>query len=133
MTKLKENEMPLLSEEARIFLTTQIENSEDLDVLCLLRSNSSKEWSALEVSDQLGIEPIASCNRLLFLHRQGLLEHPSSGGPLYRFRFHPVSEMLQRVTEEISKVHLEFHEALVDYVEQIHKLQPPSEKIYCKR
>ncbi len=124
---------PKFSQEAQLFLAECIQSAEDLEVLFLLRANSTKEWSAAEVQEHLRIEIIAAGKRLFSLHMNGLLAHPRSAGPLYRYRYHPVSEVLEKATEEIAKAYSDYRDAVVNYLENLSRTAMASEVPQIKR
>jgi hypothetical protein len=91
-----------LSEQARSFITSHLHSVEDLEVLMLVRTDPWKEWSADEISAPLQLTPVFASNRLVGLYLQGLLTHPESAGPMYRFRYCPSSRSMESITAEIA-------------------------------
>lgn len=74
-----------LSEEAKKFITEQINSLEQLEILLLLHERRDKEWTAQEVSHELRLSQSSVATRLADLQKQGLLAVEEASDPLYRY------------------------------------------------
>jgi hypothetical protein len=68
------------------FIATHIDSIEKLEVLLLLRSRADREWSALEVSQELRITGSSATARLEDLAARRLLSKADGSEPSYRYR-----------------------------------------------
>lgn len=71
--------------EIRQFIAKHINSVEQLEALLLLHSDTSKQWSAETLANELRINPQWAAMRLKNLCAQGFLTVQESGRPLYQF------------------------------------------------
>jgi DNA-binding MarR family transcriptional regulator len=107
---------PALSLEVKEFISEHIHSVEQLQVLMLIHEAPERTWDAVEVSRQLGIDPIAASNRLMDLHLRGLLEHKAGAGKLYHYRYRPVAKRLAKLVEALRQTFAGAQVQLIDYV-----------------
>jgi len=69
----------------KAFIAEHIHSVEQLEVLLLLRTDPSKEWSAEAVSREIRSNPTSAAHRLSGLYAHGLLEVRQDSEPLYRY------------------------------------------------
>lgn len=93
----------MLSATSRNFLDKHVETVEDLEILLLLRAAPMRDWDAVDVGREIGLEPIAASNRLMRLYLNGLLDHPQKGGRLFHFR-HCVNSSSDRCLSELAAI-----------------------------
>ncbi|MEO5728861.1 MAG: hypothetical protein ABI134_11560 [Byssovorax sp.] len=75
-----------ISESLRLFITTHINSIEELEVLVLLRATEEREWSAAQISRELGASVPWIQERLADLASRGFLSIQEAGSePLYRY------------------------------------------------
>jgi predicted ArsR family transcriptional regulator len=67
------------------FISTHIDSIEKLEVLLLMRSHASREWSAREVSQELRITEASASARLEDLAARRFLVMKEGSPPSYRF------------------------------------------------
>ena len=67
------------------FISTHIDSIEKLEVLLLMRSHASREWSAREVSQELRITEASASARLEDLAARRFLVMKEGSPPIYRF------------------------------------------------
>ena len=75
-----------ISESLRLFIATHITSIEELEVLILLRATEEREWSAAQISRELGASIPWIEERLADLASRGfLVVHEADSAPLYRY------------------------------------------------
>lgn len=92
-----------LSADSQKFLDEHVESEEDLQILLLLRKEPTREWDALEIAAQVGLEPIAASNRMMRLYLRGLLQHPPKTGRLFHYR-HTTNRRVEKCLSELASV-----------------------------
>ena len=75
-----------ISESLRLFILAHINSIEELEVLILLRATEEREWSAAQISRELGASEPWIQERLADLaSRDFLIVQEADSGPLYRY------------------------------------------------
>jgi hypothetical protein len=75
-----------ISESLRLFIATHINSIEELEVLILLRATEEREWSAAQISRELGASVPWIEERLADLASRGfLVVQEADSGLLYRY------------------------------------------------
>ena len=92
-----------IPEDVQQFIFEHIDAIEQLDVLLLLRSTPTREWSAREVSDELRANPASITDRLASLAGLNLLVESGSTPPLYRFA--PKEAAVAAVIDKLAEVY----------------------------
>ena len=105
-----------LSSETREFLNRNIEQVEDLEILLLLRSQPKHEWSAGEVGQQIGVDPISVGNRLMRLYLDGFLDHPDGAGRLFQYRHRSKSKLAEKCLAELADIFAKSRMEFVNYL-----------------
>ncbi len=105
-----------LSAESQEFLNQNIEQVEDLEILLLVRGKPQHEWSAIEVGQQIGVDPISVGNRLMRLYLDGFLNHPDSAGRLFQYRHRNHSNRVERCLNELADVFAKSRMEVVNYL-----------------
>lgn len=105
----------ILPQTVRNFLSEHIQSTDDIDVLMLLRGAPQKQWSALEVSEVLRIDPISAGNRLVALSLQGLVSHRDGAGRLYDFRY-SAPKAIDKIAEELTTLYAQHRAEIHEYV-----------------
>lgn len=72
-----------LSSEVGTFIDENIASYEDLQILLLMHEHPGRNWNALDVAEQLRIDPLSASNHLMNLHAKGLVEHKTGRGSFY--------------------------------------------------
>ncbi|HYC60110.1 MAG TPA: hypothetical protein VEK79_11155 [Thermoanaerobaculia bacterium] len=74
-----------VSEGLRRFLQERLTSLEQIEVVLLLRGDSTRSWTAPEVANELRIAPETAAMRLFLLASSGVLAFEPSGVPRYRY------------------------------------------------
>lgn len=105
---------PPVSETLERFIRDRLPSAEQIDIVLLLRRDTSRAWSAPEVAETLGTPPESTAMRLFLLASNGVLAFESSGVPRYRYVTSDPS--VAAVIEELAQVHTENPDALYGLV-----------------
>jgi hypothetical protein len=105
-----------LSTEVRAFIDKNISCYEDLQILLLLHSHPEREWDAVDVADQLRIEPFAASGYLMGLFERGLLEHPVQRGTFHSFQYTPYPDIKDKQVSELAAAFESTRLEIVDYI-----------------
>lgn len=90
-----------IPEAVERFLSAHVRSVEQLDVLLLLRATKDRDWSAAEVSREIGSSVASIQARLADLVSSGLLGvRVRDAEPIYRYE--PPSEELRRLMDELA-------------------------------
>lgn len=84
-------------EDVRAFIFEFIDSVEQLEVLLLVRSQPSREWSVSEVTDALRTDAGSAAHRLRSLKEMGFIASTDTENA--RFRFQPQTERLQHLSD----------------------------------
>jgi hypothetical protein len=75
-----------ISENLSRFIQERLPSLEQIEIVLLLRRDSSKAWTAPEVSQNLGTPPESTAMRLFLLASNGVIVFDGSSGlPRYRY------------------------------------------------
>jgi hypothetical protein len=84
-----------VSDNVLRFIRERLPSAEQIDIVLLLRKDSSRAWSAPEVASHLGTPPESTAMRLFLLASNGILTFESAGLPRYRYAaMEPESEAM---------------------------------------
>ena len=74
-----------ITDELRTFLKGRLTSADQIEIVLLLLGDSSRSWTASEVSQTLGMAPESAAMRLFLLASQGLIMFEPSAVPRYRY------------------------------------------------
>jgi hypothetical protein len=103
-----------ITEEDKKFIAEHINSVEQLEVLLFLHSNTSKEFSAADLSRELRIDPGSAATRLADLHFHGFLSVNGSEPPLYRYN--PKLSDQDRAVNSISQTYLKHRYTVINLI-----------------
>ncbi len=109
-----------LTNEVKTFISENISSYEDLQVLLLMHEHPGRNWDAVDIAENLRIEPMSASTHLMNLHTRGLVEHNAARGPFYEFQYSLHSTSIAR-EQQISALAAAFERAraeVVDYIFQ---------------
>jgi hypothetical protein len=87
------------TDELDAFVKQRFSTIEQVDILLLMLRDTSRWWSALDVSANLKMPPESTAMRLFLLASAGFVTMEASGVPQYRYRSDPATEPLIRELE----------------------------------
>ncbi len=103
-----------VSDEVRQFVFECIDSVEQLEILLLLTSNRTKEWSAQETSKELRSSENSVEKRLESLCAMGFVTK-SSTDP-YRYHYNPKTERIENVIAELAIVYKEKRHRVLELI-----------------
>lgn len=103
-----------ISDELRRFIAANIDSVELLEVLLLLRSDATREWSADAVSREIRSNPTSVTTRLNDLRTRGLLSMRELPTPLYCYD--PRTEELDRAVHGLAEAYAERHARIIELI-----------------
>jgi hypothetical protein len=93
-----------MSEIVKQFIFEHIDSVEQLDVLLLLHSTPSQEWTVDDVTKSLKTNPSSVANRLARLKDQDFLEQTNAGNPA-TYRYKPKSPEIASVIDMVAQAY----------------------------
>jgi hypothetical protein len=93
--------VPDVAPELREFLVSKFSSMEQLDVFVLLFRSSPRQWSAMEVAQELKMAPQSAEMRLFLMTSAGLLASSEAPSLTYRYDPAPALDMLAKATTKI--------------------------------
>lgn len=112
LTSMPDHGIP---EPVRRLLTTHIRSIEQLEVLVLLRATADREWSAPEVSRELGSSVMSIQDRLGDLAARGFLA-AREAETQHMYRFAPRTEEVRRLVDELARAYKERRLTIVNLI-----------------
>jgi hypothetical protein len=104
-----------ISDEVKQFITDHINSLEQLEVLLLLQSNQTKEWSADQVARELRIDPNSTATRLADLYERRLLNvKQTENPPLYWYE--PSTRTLERIVSELGRLYPDHRVSIINLI-----------------
>jgi predicted ArsR family transcriptional regulator len=104
-----------IAEPVRRFLSAHISSIEQLEVLVLLRTTASREWSAAEVSRELGSSVMSIQDRLGDLAARGILV-VREAGPQLVYRYAPASDETRAIIDGLAQAYRERRLTVVNLI-----------------
>ncbi len=99
-----------ISENLSRFIQERLPSLEQIEIVLLLRRDSSKAWTAPEVSQNLGTPPESTAMRLFLLASNGVIVFDGSSGlPRYRY----TAEASEEEMAELDRVYADDRGALI--------------------
>lgn len=108
-----------LTSEVKEFIHENIASYEDLQILLLMHDHPGRKWDAVDIAEQLRIEPLSASTHLMNLHWKGLIGHEKSKSHLYDFQYVPLPQPKE---EQVSALASTFDRARVEVVDYIFKM-----------
>lgn len=104
-----------IPEPVRQFPLMHVDSIEQLEVLLLLRSSPAREWSAEDVTRELGSSVPSIRDRLAVLASKSFLVSRNAGGrPVYRYE--PATEATRDLIDGLATAYRERRLAVIDLV-----------------
>lgn len=85
------------------FIFEHIDSIDQLDVMLLLRTHRSREWTAQQVSDELRTNPGLAASRLAGLKAIGVLQ--DNGASPLGYRYSPATSDLERIVSDLAETY----------------------------
>ncbi|MGH6983220.1 MAG: hypothetical protein ACRED7_03425 [Stellaceae bacterium] len=102
----------MLSQKLERFLRTSIRSVWELELLLLLRKESSRTWSAAELIRQLCASGLVINDALAELRRADIVAAEETG----RFRYRPASAELAAVVDELAEAYANVPASIMDVI-----------------
>lgn len=101
-------------EDARRLLASRITSVEQLEILLLLRRDSTRAWTPLALAEELRSSESSVAKRLADLRKGGLVEAASSSPEAYRYA--PAAEWLRASVDSLAKLYAESPYRVIDLI-----------------
>jgi hypothetical protein len=103
-----------LPEAVLLFIRAHINSVEQLETLLLLRSTRDREWTALQLSQELRTAADSASERLVDLESRGLLSKPRPSPPTYRYA--PRTPALERTVNALAGAYAERRYTVINLI-----------------
>lgn len=100
-----------IPDDVRAFIQAHIDSVEQLEVLLLLRRESTRAWTGDEVARELRINPISTGSRLSNLHQRTLLAEEAG-----RYRYAPRHPELDRAVSGLARAYAEMRVSVINLI-----------------
>jgi hypothetical protein len=103
-----------LPPEVQQFMHTYINSVEQLEILLLLRSAHTEDWSARRVSEALRTNERSAANRLADLAARGILVATGESPILYRYA--PTPDSLNNTISTLATLYVHFRFRIIEAI-----------------
>lgn len=101
-----------IPDDVRAFVHAHIDSVEQLEVLLLLRRESTRAWTGDEVARELRTNPLSAGSRLVNLKDRNLMVEEDGG----RFRYAPSNVDLERAVSGLARAYAEMRVSVIDLI-----------------